>query len=76
VAKQIDLVEQMIAQQVGAIVIAPCDVYATAEAMHQGLSMLPEQRHERATRLRWQIEREDISRWLCDQMDAVEELNL
>jgi trehalose 6-phosphate synthase len=60
----------------GAIVIAPCDVYATAEALHQALAMSPEERQERATRLRWLIEREDINAWLCRQLEAVAELGL
>jgi trehalose 6-phosphate synthase len=60
----------------GAIVISPCDVYATAEAIHQGLVMSDEKRKEHATRLRWLIEREDIHDWFCKQLDAVEILNL
>ncbi len=60
----------------GANVISPCDVYATAEALHQGLTMDPEERHERAQRLRWLIEREDITAWLCHQLESVMELNL
>ena len=60
----------------GALVIAPCDVYATAEALHQALTMSPEERQERAGRLRWLIEREDITVWLCRQLEAVAELNL
>ncbi len=60
----------------GALVIAPCDVYATAEAMHQALTLPLKKRHARATRLRWLIEREDISAWICWQLQAVNELNL
>jgi trehalose 6-phosphate synthase len=60
----------------GAIIISPCDVYATAEAMHQALVMDAEQRQEYANRLRWLIEREDIRDWFCKQLDAVESLNL
>jgi trehalose 6-phosphate synthase len=60
----------------GATVISPCDVYATAEALHQALVMSPEERLERATRLRWLIEREDITAWLCRQLETVAELNL
>jgi trehalose 6-phosphate synthase len=60
----------------GAIVISPCDVYATAEALHQALVISPEERAERAARLRWLIEREDITAWLCHQLEAVAELNL
>lgn len=60
----------------GAIVIAPCDVYATGQALHQALVMSPEERQERAARLRWLIEREDITTWLCWQLKTVNELNL
>jgi len=60
----------------GALVIPPCDVYATAQALHQALIMPPEGRQERADRLRWLVEREDISDWLCRQLEAVAELNL
>jgi len=60
----------------GAIVISPCDVYATAEAMHQALTMPAEQRQRMAGRLSWLIEREDINTWLKDQLDAVAELGL
>lgn len=60
----------------GAIVISPCDVYATAEAMHQALSMDAGNRQEQAARLRWLIEREDINDWLCKQLDTITELNL
>ena len=60
----------------GAIVIAPCDVYATGEAMHQALIMPMAERAERAARLRWLIEREDITAWLGGQLKAVNELNL
>jgi trehalose 6-phosphate synthase len=60
----------------GALVIAPCDVYATAEALHQALTLSPKKRHARATRLRWLIEREDISAWIGWQLQAVKELNL
>jgi len=62
--------------QSGAIVISPCDVYATAEAIHQGLVMDPDQRHEQASRLRWLIGREDIRDWFNKQLEAVDNLNL
>jgi trehalose 6-phosphate synthase len=60
----------------GALVISPCDVYATAEALHRALVMPLEARHERAERLRWLIEREDITAWLGWQLEAVSELGL
>ena len=60
----------------GSIVISPCDVYATGQAIHQALVMDPEQRIDYAQRLRWAIENEDVSDWFCKQLDAVERLNL
>jgi trehalose 6-phosphate synthase len=60
----------------GALVVSPCDVYATAEALHQALEMPAEEREESATRLQWLIEREDISDWLCRQLETISELNL
>jgi trehalose 6-phosphate synthase len=60
----------------GATIISPCDVYATAEAMHQALQMPLTERAERAARLRWLIEHEDITVWLSNQLEAIEELNL
>ncbi|MGD2207530.1 MAG: trehalose-6-phosphate synthase [Anaerolineae bacterium] len=58
----------------GALVVSPCDVYATAEALHQALVMPSETRRERAKRLRWLIEREDIIAWLCRQLETISEL--
>ena len=62
--------------ETGSIVISPCDVYATAEAIHQALVMSDEQRQDYAARLRWLIEHDDIRDWFRKQLDAVEELNL
>jgi trehalose 6-phosphate synthase len=60
----------------GALIVSPCDVYATAEALHQALVMPAEEREERARRLRWLIEGEDITAWLCRQLETVRELDL
>lgn len=60
----------------GALIISPCDVYATAEAMHQALSIPAGQRREASNFLRRSIEREDIIHWLCRQLDSVKELKL
>lgn len=61
---------------IGAIVISPCDVYATSEALHQALTMSEGEREERAGRLRWVIEREDIVHWLTHQLETLQELRL
>jgi len=62
--------------EVGATVISPYDVYATAEALHNALTMSAEERAERAARLRWTIEREDITDWLCRQLEVLRELRI
>jgi trehalose 6-phosphate synthase len=60
----------------GALVISPCDVYATGEALHQALTMPRDQRRAWVERLRWSVEEQDIVDWLCRQLKAVEELDL
>ncbi len=62
--------------ETGATVISPCDVYATAEAIHQALIMPESEKVKRAHRLRWLVEREDINIWLSSQLAALQELNL
>jgi len=59
-----------------ATVISPCDVYATAQALHRALVMPAEERRERARRLRRLVEREDINDWLCRQLETVVDLGL
>jgi trehalose 6-phosphate synthase len=58
----------------GALIVSPCDVYATAEALHQALIMPPSERQDRARRLRRLVEEEDIIAWLCSQLQAINEL--
>ena len=60
----------------GATVISPYDIYATAEALHNALHMPMEERAERANRLSWLVEREDIADWLCRQLETLRELML
>jgi trehalose 6-phosphate synthase len=60
----------------GAIIIPPCDIYTTAEALHQALHMSSEERRERAERLKWIIEREDINFWFLQQLKCIAELDL
>jgi trehalose 6-phosphate synthase len=62
--------------QQGALVIAPCDVYATAEALHLGLTMPVSEKKERAALLRAAIEQNDIGTWLNSQLDLVARLKL
>lgn len=60
----------------GALVISPCDVYATAEALHQALTMPAEERALRASRLRHIVEDNDINDWLTGQLDTLHSLRL
>ncbi len=60
----------------GAIVISPCDTYATAEAIHQGLSMARKEKRSRSKTLKWLIENDDISDWLTNQLNTVVDLIL
>jgi trehalose 6-phosphate synthase len=60
----------------GSTVISPCDVSATADAMHQAFVMSAEQRQQRADLLRQLVESEDIRDWFCKQLDTVERLKL
>ncbi len=62
--------------ETSALVISPCDVYATAQALHRALIMPAEERKTRADRLRWLVERDDIAAWLCWQLESIVELNL
>ena len=60
----------------GAIIISPCDIYATAEAIHQALTMDPTRRQSMAANLRWMITHEDIRDWFSKQLEAVDSLIL
>jgi len=58
----------------GAIIIPPCDIYATAQALHKALTMPSEERKTRANLLRQQIEENDINAWFCDQINEITKL--
>jgi trehalose 6-phosphate synthase len=60
----------------GSTIISPCDIFATAEAMHQGLIMDPEEKENRAKTLKWIIKQYDIHKWFSSQIQAVNNLNL
>ena len=60
----------------GVLVVSPLDVYGTAEAMHQALTMPMEERREKAERLRSLIEGQDIVDWLRQQLRAIIKLDL
>lgn len=65
-------------QQLGesALVISPCDVFATSEAMHQALLMPEGERKARSNQLHQLVERDDITAWLCRQLESIIELDL
>jgi trehalose 6-phosphate synthase len=58
----------------GAIIISPCDVYATALALHEALLMPAEERSQKAEQLRTIIENADINKWFDDQLSAIREI--
>ena len=58
----------------GALTVAPADVEGTMQAMYQALTMSPAERKRRATVLSDSIQHEDISHWLCRQIEDLAEL--
>lgn len=60
----------------GVLVVSPLDVYGTAEALHQALTMPGAARQERAERLRTLIEEHDIVDWLQEQLNTIVKLGL
>jgi trehalose 6-phosphate synthase len=55
----------------GALIISPCDVYGTAEALHRALTMPAEERQIRAQRLRKLVQENDINAWFCSQINEI-----
>lgn len=60
----------------GSTIISPCDIYATAKAIHQGLQMDEEEKANRAKALKWIVEQNDIYKWFSNQLQSVINLNL
>ncbi|HHY89981.1 MAG TPA: trehalose-6-phosphate synthase [Chloroflexi bacterium] len=58
----------------GATIISPCDVFGTANALHQALIMPAEIRRERALRLRKIVEEADVNDWFCEQLSTISQL--
>ena len=52
----------------GALGVAPADLEGTMQALYQALTMDDAERHRRAELLVRRIEREDITYWLCEQL--------
>ena len=59
-----------------ALVISPCDISATADALHEALTMPKGKRREQAQELRRLVEKEDVFWWLCKQIETVMQLGL
>jgi trehalose 6-phosphate synthase len=52
-----------------ALTVSSFDVYGTAQAMHQALTMPAGEREQRAATLRKIVEQADVRRWFYDQLD-------
>lgn len=52
-----------------ALAVSPFDIYGTSQAIHEGLTMPVEQRHERAEALRATVVSADVRRWFADQVE-------
>ncbi|HYF61405.1 MAG TPA: trehalose-6-phosphate synthase, partial [Herpetosiphonaceae bacterium] len=57
-----------------ALLISPSDILGTMEALRTALEMPITERHARATALREQVAREDLSMWLAYQFHDIERL--
>ena len=60
----------------GALSVSPADIEGTMQAMYQGLTMSPEERADRAHRLRTTVEERDNLNWLGSQLQDIETLLL
>lgn len=52
-----------------ALTVSPFDIFGTAEAIHQGLTMHPQDKRQRAEALRAIVTKADIRSWFYDQVD-------
>jgi trehalose 6-phosphate synthase len=55
----------------GAISVSPTDIEGTMEALHQAITMSPEDRKDRASRMLESVSREDINHWLYQQIHDI-----
>ncbi len=59
-----------------AMVISPFDIHSTSEAIHQALTMSPDERQRQAEALRKRVEGADVKLWFQNQLeDALRALN-
>lgn len=52
-----------------ALGVSPFDIYGTAQALHEGLSMMPEERRTRASALREIVASRGVTDWFKGQVD-------
>jgi trehalose 6-phosphate synthase len=52
-----------------ALTVSPFDIYGTANALHQALTIPPEEKRRRAETLRALVKKVDIRSWFYDQVD-------
>lgn len=52
-----------------ALTVSPFDIYGTANALHEALTMPPEEKRKRAEALRALVKNADIRDWFYDQVD-------
>ncbi len=52
-----------------ALTVSPFDIFGTANALHQALTMPPEEKRKRAEALRALVKKADIRSWFYDQVD-------
>jgi trehalose 6-phosphate synthase len=58
----------------GVLPVSPADIEGTMQAMYEALTMAPEDRQERRSRLVEAIEREDINHWFKRQFEDLRSL--
>jgi trehalose 6-phosphate synthase len=58
------------------LTVTPTDLEGTMKAIYRALAMSPEERSQRAVAMKKLIEEEDITKWLCRQLDDVTALAL
>lgn len=52
-----------------ALTVSPFDIYGTANALNHALTMPPEEKRQRAEKLRALVKKADIRHWFYDQVD-------
>jgi trehalose 6-phosphate synthase len=58
----------------GSLRVSATDIEGTMEAMYQAINMSPEERKQRATILADSVCREDITHWICQQLEDIGKL--